>query len=280
MPIMRIKVVTDSTCNLPYQLIEKHNISIVDLKIIIDGKVFKDSDIGLNEVVEAIKSNRDIKTSQPAVEDFMNVYKKVLEEYDHVISIHLSSKTSGTINAASLAAKTLNVEDRVTIFDSKLTSLAMGFIVLKACELIDKNLDINVIKKEIERYANSIEAYFLVGDLSSLVKGGRVSKLKGNIANFLKVKPIFTAIDGEIDIFKVTLGQKRGIAEMMKLVKERKDKLRDRLLGIVYLNTERIVEKFIKEFGNELKYFTVPTVPSLAVHAGTELFVIIMSLEG
>ncbi|MDI3473198.1 MAG: fatty acid kinase fatty acid binding subunit [Thermotogaceae bacterium] len=277
---MKIKIVTDSTCNLPQDLIEKHDISVVDLKIIIDGKVYRDSELNVNDVVEAIKSDKDVRTSQPAVEDFTKVYEEALKRYDHVISIHLSSKTSGTMNAANLAAKNLNAEDKITIFDSKFLSLALGFIVLKACELSEKYNDVDIIINELEKYTETIGGFFMVGNLDSIIKSGRISKLKGRIANMFGVTPIFTVTDGELDIVKITLGRKRGFNEMIKIVKEKKNKLLDKLLGIVYLNTEDLVKKFVEKFEDELRFFKVLTTPSLAVHAGTELFAVILRTEG
>lgn len=277
---MKIKIVTDSTCNLPWQLIKKYDISVVDLKVIIGSEVFKDSEIKPSAVVDAIRAGKDVRTSQPAVKDFMNIYEKALNEYDHIISIHLSSKLSGTINAANLAVKNLDAEDRITVFDSHIMSLAMGLIVLKASKLIKQFSNLDAILKELENYTKTVKGYFMVGNLDSLIKGGRIGKIKGRIATLLRVKPIFTVVDGEIDIFKVTLGKKRGLREMIDLVKRSREKIYDKFVAITYLNTENVIKKVIEELGRDLNYLITPTVASLAVHAGTELFVITFSSEG
>jgi len=276
---MKIKIVTDSTCNLPSQLLKKYDISVVDLKVMIDDEVFKDSKIKPSTVVDAIKSGKDVRTSQPSVEDFTNIYEKALKKYDYIISIHLSSKLSGTINAANLAVKNLDAEDQIIVFDTRIMSLAMGLIVLKASELVRQYSDIDVILKELENYTETTKGYFMVGNLDSLIKGGRIGKIRGKIATLLRVKPIFTVIDGEIDIFKITLGKKRGLSEMIDLVKRSREKIRDKFIAITYLNTEKIIKKVVEELGRDFKYLIAPTVPSLAVHAGTELFAVVFNLK-
>ena len=199
MPVKRIAVVTDSTSDL-YNLKGRDNIYIVPLYIIIGNKKYKDmEDLSLEDFYKILAGGKVLpKTSQPSPEDFKRCYKKLFSEgYDEIISLHLSSKLSGTANSAGIAKKELG-SGNIHVFDTRLTTKALGLLVLKISEFVKIESDINVIGSKIESLINATKIYFTVNSLLHLERGGRIGKTGLLIGSLLNIKPVLTLTEGEI----------------------------------------------------------------------------------
>ena len=188
---MNIGILTDSTCDLPNSIIEKYNIEFIPLTVRIGDKQFKDkTEITSKEFFNKIKKSQEMPTtSQPSAGEFSAKYAKLNEKYDHIISIHLSSHLSGTIQSAKLALKD-NPNYNVSIIDSKSASMGLGFLVILAAKLVKKGYEKNEIIKRLEKARQDIEIYLTVDDLSFLQKGGRISKAQSFIGNLINLKPV------------------------------------------------------------------------------------------
>ena len=215
-----IALVTDSTCDLPAEILAKYQIEIVPLTVHFDEDTYYDKvDLDSEEFYKMMESAADLPTtSQPSVGLFMDKYQKLAAEYDQIISIHLSSALSGTCESARLAAAQL--EDlNVEIIDSKSTSTGLGFMVLLAAKMIKEGKNLEEIKEKILEERENITIYFTVNELSYLEKGGRIGKAQAFLGSIFNFNPILelSAVTGEITPREKIRGYKKTNQKMIDL---------------------------------------------------------------
>ena len=215
-----IALVTDSTCDLPAEILAKYQIEIVPLTVHFDEDTYYDKvDLDSEEFYKMMESAADLPTtSQPSVGLFMDKYQKLAEEYDQVISIHLSSALSGTCESARLAAAQLD-DLNVEIIDSKSTSTGLGFMVLLAAKMIKEGKNLEEIKDKILKEREKITIYFTVNELSYLEKGGRIGKAQAFLGSIFNFNPILelSAATGEITPKEKIRGYKKTNQKMIDL---------------------------------------------------------------
>ncbi len=220
-----IRIVTDSAAYLRKEVKEKYGISVVPLYVEIGGKVYREGiDITDDEFYEMLSNGALVKTSQPAPHDFTEVYEKILEAGDEIVSIHISSKLSGTVNAAN-AANALLGTDKITVIDSKSASEDLAYKVEKACELAAEGKSRKEIAKYIDEYYNRVFGYFLPMDINYLKRGGRISNFQHAVSNILKLYFIVHLNEGRIDPLQIVRTEKKAKKELMGLVKRFSEKL-------------------------------------------------------
>ena len=171
---MKIKILSDSTCDLPAQLLEKYNISLVPLTVVKDGKEYKDGiTITPANIFEHVAAGGELcSTSAANIGEYTDIFEKYAGEYDAVIHINLGSGFSTCYQSACLAAEEF---DNVRVIDSKNLTAGQGFVVLKACELAETMDDLDAIVEELNAFTEKVEVSFVVDKLDYLVKGGRCS---------------------------------------------------------------------------------------------------------
>jgi len=197
-----IRIVTDSTSYLPAGYAERHGIDVVPLRITIDGVLHREFvDIASDEFYARQKSGAKSVTSQPGPEEFVGLYKRLLQNpEDEVLDIHISSLMSGTLNSAHAAAAILESQ-RVVLYDSRTTGLGLGFMVMEAVHLAETGTAVPDIVAALDAMQPRIHIYFLVGTLEYLVAGARIGKAAGVAGSILQIKPILTIKDGVIDAY-------------------------------------------------------------------------------
>lgn len=204
-----LKIITDSTSDLPKEIAEELGIVVIPLNVHFGEKVYKDGiDIFPDEFYPRLEKSVELpKTSQPSIGDFINIYKPILDNGDQIISIHVSSKLSGTFNSASQAKSQLDTNNSISIIDTKSVSMGVGLISIYAAKLIkSENLSLESATQKITEIIDKTETIALVETLEFLQKGGRISKTKELIGNLLKVRPILKSEDGII----VQVGRERS----------------------------------------------------------------------
>lgn len=192
----RIAIVTDSTADLPPQRAQELGITIIPLTINFGLEQYRDGvDITSEDFYPLLAASPTLPTSsQPSPAAFKAVYEKLLAEYDSIISIHISSGLSGTINAA-LTAKEM-VAGEIHVVDSKSVSLGIGLIVLEAREMVEQGLAANEIVAQLDRVCQNTEVLFTLDTLEYLHKGGRIGKVAAVMGSLLNIKPIVRVVDG------------------------------------------------------------------------------------
>lgn len=217
---MKIAIVTDSTAYLTSDQYKENKVKMVPLSVVMEKEAFREEvDITMEEFLARVDQMATLPTSsQPTVGDFMNAYQELADEgYDAIISIHISKKLSGTFqNAASVA----NSFEQIPIFvyDSEFTAAGQAKLVFEAVKLANQNLPVEDIIKELDAIKETLQLYFVVDDLSNLVKGGRLSSAAGALGTLLKIKPILTIDEGELGVFDKIRTQKKALKKIGEIL--------------------------------------------------------------
>lgn len=208
----KIKVITDSTSDLPEEIIKKYDIEVLPLLINFGEDTYKDSvDIKLHELlIKMEQSNEFPGTAQVTPQRFLECYKGYIEQGYKIVSIHISSKMSGTYQSACVAKEMLETEDIIVIDSLNVTS-GLGLLVLKAANLKEKGIGIKDIENEIKFLIPHVKSVLAFEALDNLVKGGRLSKTAGIIGNILGIKPILSVENGELIVIDKARGSKKSV---------------------------------------------------------------------
>ena len=198
---MKIKITSDSTCDLGPELLQKYNIGIVPLIVIKDGKDYKDGvTITPADIFEHVAAGGELcSTSAVSIGEYAEFFETYANDYDGIIHINIGSGFSTCYQSACLAAEEF---DNVRVIDSRNLSTGQGFIVLKACELAATMDDLDAIAETLRTFTGKVEASFLVDKLDYLVKGGRCSAAAALGANLLSLKPCIEVRDGKMTVVK------------------------------------------------------------------------------
>jgi DegV family protein with EDD domain len=187
----RMQLVTDSAADLSPEQVAALDCHVMPLTLSLDGKVYQSGvDLQPAEFYALLESTDSFpSTSQPSAGDFAALYRKLAQDDPEILSVHISSGLSGTVNAARLGAE-LVPEARVTIFDSLTLSSPLGWMVEAAVRLIRAGWTVDAITERLTLIQARTQGYFTLNSLKYLVHGGRISHLKGLMASVLKIRPI------------------------------------------------------------------------------------------
>jgi DegV family protein with EDD domain len=217
----KIKIVTDSTADISPELVEKYNIEVIPLYVNFGEESYLDDGQRLTkkQFYEKLeKTKAQVTTSQPAPQDFIEVYGRLLEDYQSIISIHISQKMSGTFNSAQIAKRKFPNSD-IEIIDSELVHMPLGLLVIKAAELALKNRPKEEIIDAVQELRQKIKVLFIPHTLKYMIKSGRIGRAKGLIASLLEIRPILTFHKGETSQFKTTRRFGQAKDELIKSMK-------------------------------------------------------------
>lgn len=274
---MKIKLMCDSLCDIPKEVISKYNIDVIPLTIIVGEKEYKDSvDITNKEFYKMMKEmNTMPKTSQATYMQFKDAFDKYKDEYE-IVCITGSSQSSGTYQSAVMAKN--DTEGEIHIFDTLNLSLGSGQYVVKACELIDKNIaSAKELINELENLRESVNLFFVPDSLEYLKRSGRVSVTTAAIGNMLSLKPLFSVKDGNISLVTKIRGKKHVVHTMIDMIKEKYDTLEDKIIMIGCGDNERDFEALKKEIENNIKAKKVYLVEGgacICSHTGPDILAI------
>lgn len=198
---MKIKITSDSTCDLSRELVEKYNIGIIPLTVVKDGKSYTDGvDITPADIFAHVAAGGDLcSTAALGVGEYQDHFQKYAGEYDAVIHINISAEFSSSYQNACLAAEEFQ---NVWVVDSRNLSTGQGLVVLKACELAMTSEDPAQLQKELQEFTSKVEASFLLDQLKYMVKGGRCSAVVALGANLLNLKPCIEVRNGKMSVVK------------------------------------------------------------------------------
>ncbi len=186
----KIKIVTDSTADLPKEIVEKYGIEVVPLSVTINGKTYLDrEELNPADFIKMMNESEELpKTSQPSAGVFHRLYEQLGAEGYEVISIHMTSKMSGTVQSAESAAKMS--QTNVTVIDSQFISKALSFQVKEAAIMAMEGKSREEIIDRLKKIRSNTRLYIMVDTLDNLVKGGRIGKGKAFLGSLLNIKPI------------------------------------------------------------------------------------------
>jgi len=217
----KVTIVTDSTAYLPQELLDSLGITVVTLSVNWDGETYRDGiDIKPDEFYARLAKSETLPTtSQSTVHDYSEVYKKLLAEDKEILVLPISSGISGSINSA-IQAKELYKDAPIEVIDTKLVSMALGFMVLAAARAAADGASLQECKQiAIEAYSH-IGVYFVVDTLKYLHAGGRIGGAKRFVGTTLRIKPVLEIRDGKIEAVKSVISMSKAVAAMVELVEK------------------------------------------------------------
>ncbi len=216
----KIALVTDSTADLMEETQKELDIHVIQLKVRFKKQEFFANEITSEDFYRRLAEEDELpKTSQPSPEDFNILYRKLLKDYDEVISIHIASKLSGTLNSANVAKEGL--KGRIHVIDSKTISLGMGLLVIDAAKNIREGLNSTQIVDRIARVRQNIETLFTINTLEYLQKGGRIGKVQGIAGNLLKIRPVVrVGDDGIYQTYSKVRNQKQALDSIVQAFRD------------------------------------------------------------
>jgi DegV family protein with EDD domain len=197
---MKVQVITDSTSDIPQATAKKLGIRIIPIYLRFGDKTYRDGiDISIDEFYSMLASSPvHPATSQPNPEDFTDVYKEYCDTTDGIVSIHISSKISGTFNSATIARNTLRSRCPIEVIDSKLNSGGLGLVAMAAARLAQAGAGFSEVVNETRRAINEVRMFGMFETIKYLAHSGRVNKTIARASNILNVMPLLTFRDGEI----------------------------------------------------------------------------------
>jgi len=198
---MKIKILSDSTCDLYPEQLEKYDITLVPLTIIKDGKAYSDGvTITPAEIFSHVAEGGDLCTTTAMnAGEYAEWFSKYANDYDGVIHINIGSSFSSSYQNACLAAQDF---ENVRVIDSQNLSTGQGLVVLKACELAKTCESLDDLKAQLDAFTPRVEASFLLDQLKYMVKGGRCSSVVALGANLLNLKPCIEVKGGKMSVVK------------------------------------------------------------------------------
>ncbi len=203
---MRIKITSDSTCDLSADILNDRNITLMPLTVIKDDVPFQDNvTITPADIFAHVAAGGSLcSTTAVSIGEYMEFFAPFAKEYDGVVHINLGSGFSSSHQNACLAAQEFS---NVVAIDSQNLSTGQGLVVLKACQLAQTAESLTQLKEELEAFTAKVEASFLVDKLDYLVKGGRCSSAAALGANLLNLKPCIEVKDGKMGVAKKYRGR-------------------------------------------------------------------------
>lgn len=271
-----VRIVTDSTSDIPAEVRERLGITMVPLKVLFGEEVFSDAvTITPEEFYARLKTSESLPTtSQPSPADFLEVYERLLDEDPDspVISFHLAAVLSGSYQAGTIAASMLERPADITIVDCKSASYGSGLQIVRAAEMAQAGESKERILEEVARIRSDMGLYFLVDTLENLQKGGRIGRASALIGSILNIKPILS-LDENGGIFSVdkVRSSKKAMTRIAELLK---NQFGDDPVAIVIAMTDNketadeLCERVKSELHvKEVSYTTVGSV--VGTHAGS-----------
>ncbi len=194
-----MKIITDSTADIPMEFARRHDIDVVPLTIHLGERSWKDYyDVEPDEFYELIKKTSAFPTtSQPTPQDFINAYSPFVVINEPILSLHLSSRLSGTYQSA-LLAKSHFPDAMIEVVDSLQASFALSMMIIICAEKAKKGESILDVANFARQIGPQIETYFSVDSLDHLHRGGRIGKAQAFLGTLMKIKPLLKVVNGEV----------------------------------------------------------------------------------
>ena len=265
----KIKIITDSTADLPKEVYEKYDIEVLPLLINFGEESYLDGvEITPEVLFERIEKEGSLPTTAQVIPNrFMDTYKKYLDDGYKIISIHISSAMSGTSQSACIAKDTLESED-IFVIDSKNVTSALRMLVLKAAILKENGYGTKEIAEELEKIKFNIKSSILFESLDNLVRGGRISKTAGIVGSVLGIKLILEIKDGLMSVKDKIRGSKKAIK---KIISDLESNDLDNDVPVILIEVDNpevtnALETYLIE--NKVNYILSPVGTTVCIHSG------------
>lgn len=267
----KIAWITDSTCGLPPEFVEEHNIYVVPLNVIINGVSYKeDIEITKDEFYERLQEpDVEASTSQAALGDFIELYERLKEEYDCGIAVHASAALTGTYNSSVTAAGQTGFP--VEVIDSKIGNYALGKMIRNGLALQAEGRSYEEVVARMREYPALAEMYLLPSNLDQLRKSGRVSTGQAIFASLLNINLLLGFDDGKVVVEGKVRSKKRAQRRLFKMVETAVNKYSLDEICVMHAGVMDMAQAWKEEFEKmheQLKVKIKTLVPVAGVHTG------------
>lgn len=261
---MGIKIITDSSCDLPREYVDDNNIEVISLVLNLNGQIIKD-DLGktlsYKDFYQKMRDGATPTTSQVNAHEFEEAFIKHIKNGDSIIYISISASLSGTFNSANIAKNNLleeYPEAKIELVDSLSASIGQGLLVLKACEMRDNGASIEEIVEWIEENKRKVIHTILIDDLNHLKRGGRISGATATIGGLLNIKPsAYLDDEGKLAQGEKIKGKKKALRFLANEVKERAIDSENEVLYICHGDCQEEAESLRDIIEQEIKFKNV-----------------------
>jgi DegV family protein with EDD domain len=267
---MTLRVVTDSTCDIPPELAGELGIRIVPIYVMFGQETFRDRvDMGADEFFARLVTNHvHPTTSVPSPKDFADVYNELADDADEIISIHLTAKESGTYNAAVLAKDLVAKKCRIEVVDSESISMSLGMLVIAAARAARGGASLDQVAEMVRSNVPRVHLMILVDTLKYVVRGGRLNRPAGLVGTVLRVRPLLTMKEGDLKAAGVARTKARAVESLYNFAR-RFAKVKE--LAVAYTTehdeADSLLGRLKAAFPDATGYLA-RVGPSLGTHAG------------
>jgi len=218
----RIAIVTDSTADLPPELMEKYGIRFAPQRLMLGGNTWLDRiDIDPAAFYDLLQASKEFPTtSQPSVQDFQDIFEDLAPNVDGIVAVLVSSKLSGTVNSAVNAAAN-RPDIPIEIIDSRGVSMMLGFTVLAAARAAAAGEDLQGVAEAVRAMMGRAHVYFVVDTLEYLHRGGRIGAAARLFGSALNLKPILEMRDGAVTPLTKVRTRRKSLTKMLDLLDEK-----------------------------------------------------------
>ena len=219
---MAIRVVTDSVSDIPADIVEELGITVVPAYVRFGNDVYKDGvELTTDDFFDRLLNGPDFPaTSQPAIGDFSETYASVADGADGIVSVHVSSKVSGTVNSAQQGAGVADVGCPIEVVDTLQASMGSGLVAIAAAKAARDGGSLEKVTAAANDAAGRCQCVCLLDTLEYLVKGGRIGKARGMLGSLLKIKPLIIIQDGEVHDFAKERTRRKAVARLDRAARE------------------------------------------------------------
>ncbi|MDA8097792.1 MAG: DegV family protein [Clostridia bacterium] len=254
-----VRIVTDSTADLPPDLVSKYGITVVPLKVLFEQDVYRDGvDISLDDFYRRLV-DQPSSTSQPSPAEFLEVYQSFSEQGDSIVSIHISAALSGTHQSAQLAKSMMPKAD-IELIDSKVTSVGLGLIVLAAAKSVQEGWNKHEVIHFVNWLVDNIRVYFMVNTLDYLQRGGRIGRAHAFLGTLLNIKPLLKLSDGLVTPHEKVRGRTKCLDRIAEIGKELSEQRGQLVYATLHGNApklgQELDERLFSRLGYEPEYRT------------------------
>lgn len=253
-----VKILADSTCDLSPELVERYNIGIIPLNIVLDGKSYLDGvEITPDEIYAWANANAQTpKTAAPNFEAAVEFLRPYKEAGDDAVCFTISTEMSSANHVLKLAAEELDYADHIAVIDSRNLSTGIGLQVIKAAEFSQKGMPLCEIAETINTCRDRVRASFVVDTLTYLYRGGRCTAVAALFGNALKLKPRIAVESGKMGVSRKYRGDQSKV--VLQYAKDMEAALLNAEPEHVFITHSGIsdeTEKLVREYLESLNYF-------------------------
>ena len=254
---MSVKIIADSTCDLTKELLEKYDISIIPLHIVLGEKEYRDgSEISPDEIYQWSDTNKEApKTSAISISDAMEIYEACAKTHDEIVCFSISGQMSTTVNVMRMAAEELELEDRIHIIDSANLSTGGGLLVIEAAIMAQEGKAASEIVDAIEVLKPQVRATFIVDTLTFLHRGGRCSGVAALAGGALKLHPKIVVENGAMKPDKKYRGKMNSA--IMTYVKDLEEQIKNAKTDRVFLTHSGCDEALLQSIYDYVKELNI-----------------------